>query len=1705
MKHRRIMISEIVKLLKQRDKNQTASPEWLRKLPQMVKQLEVSLYRSAPSFEAYSDISTLKNRLQQLAVEISEKTQQAKRKGLDHQDPKIRMSSDSTSDIMPQSLNSQNLLPHQKNAQYQNQTPQQQMINQRNKQLAAQRQKRKQQAGQPQSQNTQHGGGGRPVVNVSDINPIIGGPGGNSINSPLSSSLCQPTSLDTLQQGAAGGMDDTLMQIPAAHGSAFPPLFGSENPKMSRKQNHSPASSGNNTNNMSSSYGVQKSDPDWNVRVRQKQQRLLLLHHSSKCQHEDGKCRVTPYCGDMKRLWKHMAKCTDHRCEVGHCYSSRTILSHYRKCKDTKCSVCGPVRDIVKKSGRPKHKQPPKMEPEQIKPVYPSNSSRPPGSLIGSMNPMPVPRPYQQQPQAPMPSNKHPTPFMASDEISPIGNTPLISSTGSSSYNVETNDPFNRQMKSSNPFGGGNHLSSSMGGGESSSGSGGFRPDNSGFGLGGVNPPPFSGMTSNSSQNLPPNGNVDQPHQDQDPNHQDPNYKIKIKHKQQRLLLLRHASKCTYEEGKCPVTQHCAAMKQLWKHIAHCKDQNCEVQHCLSSRYVLSHFRKCKDPKCAACVPVRESIRKSQREREQNPEKSQPAGPSVFPIESPQPVVTGRKRGRDDATRAIESANSMGPGSTYESPGPVPDTSHTSPIAKKLTVRDSPKNGSHLPQVPPTEKPDPSRRVVSKPAISPPTPVPPQPPQPPRSDSVKKPRPAPIHKKVEKVSSAPVEEKKPQEEPSMINGFTIEQIEKHIASLNPVLQMPPAKMKAKCLEILKSLQSHQHGWVFNCPVDPVELALPDYFEIIKHPMDLGTIQTRLEKGSYHALDDFSADVRLTFDNAMTYNQEGSVVHNMGKELKAKFISDYDKLICQLKEEEKDKRQNDRACKFCGNEKLLFEPPVYFCNGVNCSSSRIRRNSHYYVGGNNQYYWCNTCYNDLNESNPIELGDLTIKKSELKKKKNDEIHEEGWVQCDTCERWVHQICCLFNTRLNTEHKSKYNCPQCAVDKRKKLGGDVLPPPKAPMADDLPRTKLSEILENCVRKKVEERRQVLIKERSEAEKISLKEAKESFNMGGPVTIRQVTSMNRNLEVRERMRRRYAHKNYPDEFPFRCKCIVVFQNIDGVDVILFALYLYEHGPDNPSPNKRTVYISYLDSVHYMRPRKMRTFIYHEILISYLDYARDRGFATAHIWACPPLKGDDYIFYSKPNNQKTPKDDRLRQWYIDMLVECQKRDIVGKITNMYDLYFSDAKHDATVVPYLEGDYFPGEAENIIKDLEDGGGKKGGSGGKKRKKKNGSSSSSGSDRSKSKNKSGRGGTRSAGIDENTDTTPADYKDGGPDPVMKQLGDTIKPMKESFIVAFLNWAEAREEDKVVPKEISDIREERRLKEIEDKKENCSNSEAKLGSPSSMSEGKLKKRDSDGKVRGVSFDPSVSKCNRGVKILDDDVEDMDCEFFNNRQAFLNLCRGNHYQFDELRRAKHTSMMVLWHLHNRDAPKFVQQCAACSREIVSGHRHHCPTCSPDFDLCDECFKNPKTDRGQCTHKLEKIKVENTQSSNNNGTLTPEQRRERQRNIQLHIQLLEHAASCTAPVCNSSNCPRMKGFLKHSVQCKQKASGGCKICKRIWTLLRIHATQCKKTSCPIPQCTAIRERIRQLQKQQQAMDDRRRQEMNRTYRGGHSSDGR
>ena len=51
-------------------------------------------------------------------------------------------------------------------------------------------------------------------------------------------------------------------------------------------------------------------------------------------------------------------------------------------------------------------------------------------------------------------------------------------------------------------------------------------------------------------------------------------------------------------------------------------------------------------------------------------------------------------------------------------------------------------------------------------------------------------------------------------------------------------------------KILLSIQSRSESEAFRAPVDHKGLGLFDYLDVIKSPMDLGTIQTKYENGEY---------------------------------------------------------------------------------------------------------------------------------------------------------------------------------------------------------------------------------------------------------------------------------------------------------------------------------------------------------------------------------------------------------------------------------------------------------------------------------------------------------------------------------------------------------------------------------------------------------------------------------------------------------------------------------------------------------------------------------------------------------------------------------------------------------------------------------------------------------------------------------------
>ena len=654
---------------------------------------------------------------------------------------------------------------------------------------------------------------------------------------------------------------------------------------------------------------------------------------------------------------------------------------------------------------------------------------------------------------------------------------------------------------------------------------------------------------------------------------------------------------------------------------------------------------------------------------------------------------------------------------------------------------------------------------------------------------------------------------------------------------------------------------------------------------------------------------------------------------------------------------------------------------------------------------------------------------------------------------------------------------------------------------------------------------------------------------------------------------MYKRYSKSGCPSEFPVRSKCIALFQTINGVDVILFAMYVFEYDHNCPAPNRRRVYISYLDSVQYMEPACYRTATYQALLVEYLRYVKARGFHTAHIWSCPPTPGDDYVFHCHPSKQLIPRDVMLRSWYHEILEKAKKEGIVLEVRTLHDEYFKNNGSESTTgqaseptcLPYFEGDYIPGEIENIIKEI------------------------AAEDDAKNKNRddlpslstSNKGGSKKG-----TRSNPGELVNVGQDKVMLRLGLAMTNMQQNFMVVYLRsrafaaavekgedvstWTENDDDPPSVkrmriggknsgiifppmqlPKQLVTGAPTEGVTDAFDKSEirnigvETEAGEAEFDHPTSSLEdqpseplGDSLAKPSDVVERGevevspkeigdqAELETKVELKQRNKRGYDDmepaiaafaaanvdmaligntkdEDEPQETEMFESRQQILNYCQANHFQFDELRRAKHTTMMILFQLHHPNAPKFIPQCGACYGEIAHGTRYHCNDCT-NYDLCENCYDdfingrmaNPEAkNRHNSKHTFIPVDAEAELDVQKN-------REERSRSIKVHLELLAHAASCDGPpACTLNNCPRMKDLFEHVRTCKIAPKKNCKICSRILTLLTVHARSCniRDGSCPLPYCDRIRETMQRRRQQQQLMDDRRRQAQNHLYRDG------
>lgn len=101
------------------------------------------------------------------------------------------------------------------------------------------------------------------------------------------------------------------------------------------------------------SSGLPPTPRDRESAIQEFQQRLVLLHHASKCEESDelslGRCRVSPHCRDMRALWDHVNSCSTQDCQYPHCISTRFLLAHYYKCEDITCMICKPLKESIKR------------------------------------------------------------------------------------------------------------------------------------------------------------------------------------------------------------------------------------------------------------------------------------------------------------------------------------------------------------------------------------------------------------------------------------------------------------------------------------------------------------------------------------------------------------------------------------------------------------------------------------------------------------------------------------------------------------------------------------------------------------------------------------------------------------------------------------------------------------------------------------------------------------------------------------------------------------------------------------------------------------------------------------------------------------------------------------------------------------------------------------------------------------------------------------------------------------------------------------------------------------------------------------------------------------------------------------------------------------------------------------------------------------
>lgn len=85
------------------------------------------------------------------------------------------------------------------------------------------------------------------------------------------------------------------------------------------------------------------------------------------------------------------------------------------------------------------------------------------------------------------------------------------------------------------------------------------------------------------------------------------------------------------------------------------------------------------------------------------------------------------------------------------------------------------------------------------------------------------------------------------------------------------------------IKIIDLLVARDQYEIFLAPVDVNEV--PDYSNVIKNPMDLGTMRDKIGAGLYESIDDLEADFNLMIKNCLLYNNKDTIFYRVGLKMK----------------------------------------------------------------------------------------------------------------------------------------------------------------------------------------------------------------------------------------------------------------------------------------------------------------------------------------------------------------------------------------------------------------------------------------------------------------------------------------------------------------------------------------------------------------------------------------------------------------------------------------------------------------------------------------------------------------------------------------------------------------------------------------------------------------------------------------------------